>query len=145
MKFFLNLLIFLSIIFVSYVLIGCGHNVAAHSKGYGIDISWQQDSFVPNLKVGYWDDSYVIVKENVEVKMKSNAGLNAEAGQTSKEGETKHAPGVNTLANGAASNEIEMKTGSQINGYTKDVLINPNLKKETVEAIKVLNGKETKD
>ena len=127
-----------------FLLSGCGHNVATHSKGWGIDLSWQQDSIIQNLRLGYWDVSYVMVKENVEVKMKSNAGLNAEAGQTSKEGETKHAPGVNTLAGGAASNEIEMKIGSQINGYTKEVLINPNLKKETVEAIKVLNGKEIK-
>lgn len=46
----------------------------------GIDLSWQQDSIIPNLRLGYWDVSYVMVKENVEVKMKSNAGLNAEVG-----------------------------------------------------------------
>lgn len=130
------------------LLTGCGHNVATHSKGWGIDISWNQDSFVPNLRLGYWDVSYAMVKENVELKMKSNAGLNATAGNSSTNSgsETKTSgSSLSSNAGGTASNEIEIKTGPQINGYAKEVLTNPNLKKETVDAIKAITGKETKD
>jgi len=139
-KIFIVSLMFLFPIFLS----GCGHNVATHSKGWGIEFSWRQDSFVPDLRLGYWDVSCAMVKENVELKMKSNAGLSAEAGQTNKDNKSKHAPGVSTVGNGNASNEIEIKTGSQINGYTKDVLINSNLNEQTVKAIKALNGKDVK-
>lgn len=129
------------------VLTGCGHNVATHSKGWGIDISWQQDSFVPNLRLGYWDVSYVMVKENTEVKMKSNAGLSANAGNSNQgTGSEVKSPGssLSSNAGGNASNEIEIKTGPQINGYTKEVLTSPNFKKENVNAIQDFLNKESK-
>ena len=144
MKFVSLFLCTLSILLLS----GCGHNTAMHSKGYGIDISWQQDAFIPNVKVGYWDDSFAMVKENVELKMKSNAGLNANAGNPSTNSETEAKTldsSFSSNASGIASNEIEIKTGPQINGYVKEVLTNPNLKKETVDAIKAITEKETKE
>lgn len=134
-------------LFSILLLTSCGHNVATHSKGWGIDISWNQDSMVPNLRLGYWDVSYAMVKENVELTMKSNAGLSANAGNsTSNSSGTDNKTTGSSLssnAGGTASNEIEIKTGPQINGYVKEVLTNPNLKKETVEAIKAITGKET--
>jgi hypothetical protein len=46
------------------LLVGCGHNVATQSKGWGIDISWSSDSYVPNMRLGYWDVTYLMVREN---------------------------------------------------------------------------------
>ena len=111
-------------------------------KAGGIDISWNQDSFVPNLRLGYWDVSYAMVKENVELKMTSNAGLNAEAGQKSSgTGEKVTPPGVSSVAGGNASNTIVMKTGPQINGYTKDVLTSPKFNQNTAEAVKAISSR----
>ena len=45
-------------------LCGCGSNAVVHSKGWGIDISWTGDSFIPNLRIGYWDVSTAIIREN---------------------------------------------------------------------------------
>lgn len=146
MKFISLFLCTLSIL----LLTSCGHNIATHSKGWGIDISWNQDSFVPNLRLGYWDVSYAMVKENVELKMKSSAGLNAAAGNSSTNSDAtdqakSSGSSLSSNAGGTASNEIEIKTGPQINGYAKEVLTNPNLKKETVDAIKAITGKEIKE
>lgn len=80
-----------------------------------------------------------MVKENVELKMTSNAGLNAEAGQKSSgSGEKVTPPGVSSVAGGNASNTIVMKTGPQINGYTKDVLTNQSFNQNTAEAVKAI-------
>lgn len=46
-----------------FLLSGCGHNIVTHSKGWGIELSWQQDSLIPNLRLGYWDVSYAMVKK----------------------------------------------------------------------------------
>ena len=79
-----------------------------------------------------------MVKENVELKMESNAGIGANLGDTNSEKKPNNS-GAN--AGGNASNKIEIKTGMQINGYTKDMLNNPNLNAQTVEAIRALNNK----
>ena len=146
MKFIFLFLCTLSTCILSILLLtSCGHNVATHSKCWGIDVSWQQDSFVPNLRLGYWDVSYAMVKENVELKMKSNAGINAAAGNSNSGSENKtNGSSLTSNAGGTASNEIEIKTGPQINGYVTKVLTNPDLKEETVEAIKAITGKTTK-
>ena len=54
------------LIFVVFILFltGCSHNTVVHSKGWGIDISWSGDSFIPCVRIGYWDVSAVFIKEN---------------------------------------------------------------------------------
>ena len=133
------------VVLLALLLTSCGHNNALHSKGWGIDVSWSQDSFIPNLRLGYWDVSYVMVKENVEVEMTSTAGLNANAGNTSGTETNKN---IKTEAGGNAGNTIKLKTGPQINGYTKDVLTAPKLSKQSVEIVEAMynvkkNSKKT--
>lgn len=89
---------------------GCGHNMALQSKGWGADFSWNPDSMVPNLRLGYWDVTSVAVRENTEVKAKSNADISS--------GESSTTPGIG----GEVGNSIEIKTGNQINGYTVDAI-----------------------
>lgn len=60
MKFSNILICLVCLVFLS----GCGHNAVVHSKGWGVDISWNGDSFIPNLRIGYWDVSSAIVREN---------------------------------------------------------------------------------
>ena len=136
-------ILFVFLCICSLMITGCGHNNVMHSKGWGIDISWNQDSLIPNLKLGYWDSSFAIVKENVEVDMTSNAGLGADT-KNSSNGKSENGVNRNAEAKGSTSNTIKIKTGPQINGYTKDVLTNPNLSKETVEAIKALHYTNSK-
>ena len=95
-------------------LAGCGHNVATHSKGWGVDLSWNPDSIIPNVRVGYWDVSYAMVRENAEVEIKSDAGLAGDA-----KGSSDLNSDMSGKANGTTSSEIKLKTGGQINRIYK--------------------------
>ena len=49
------------------LLTSCGHNVVTHSRGVGMDISWDGSSYIPNLRLGQWDVTNAVVKENMDV------------------------------------------------------------------------------
>jgi len=105
------------------ILTGCGHNLATQSKGWGIDVTWNPDAYMPSLRLGYWDISYAMMKENTEVEMTSEAGLKADTGN----GEKKESS-LSAVASGTVGNKVVMKTGAQTNGYVVDVLTSPNAK-----------------
>lgn len=62
------------------------------------------------MRVGYWDVSYAMVRENTEVEIKSDAGLAGDA----KSG-TDLSSDMSGKANGTTSSDLKLKTGGQIN------------------------------
>ena len=89
---------------------GCGHNIATQTKGIGIDVSWTGNSYVPNLKLGYWDDNNAVVRGNTTVSSSTASGGNVIGG------------------GGGTSQTLQIATGTQVNeGYIKDILTDPNL------------------
>lgn len=143
----------LIICFASMLLVGCGHNVATQSKGWGIDISWSSDSYVPNMRLGYWDITYLMVRENTQVTASSNADISAAAGSGGGDLQTANADGSNgkkspqlsSTGGGRVGNKITMKTGQQINGYMVDLTkASPETAAEIVKAIKSTDNKSSK-
>ena len=115
----------------STLLSGCGHNVVTHSRGVGMDISWDGSSYIPNLRLGQWGVTNAVVKENVDVE--ANTITKADLGTTTGEKQL----GSNE-AQAAASGgiQIKMKTGPQTNGYVTDVLTSETLSENSVELAK---------
>lgn len=109
-----KLLLFLCVICFIGLLVGCGHNLTSSSKGYGINLSWQNDAYMPNLKLGYWQNSFICVRQNTKVQITndSNISSSTEAGKETVSG---------VEAGGKVGNKIILKTGKQINGYTVDL------------------------
>ena len=116
---------------------GCGHNLATQSKGWGVDVTWNPDAIMPSLRLGYWDVSYAMVKENAEVKMKSTAQLSGDASNSQTSATS--AKGV-----GEVGNSIELKTGAQTNGYVVDVLTSEKSAKNDKVAKYIYGVKEEK-
>lgn len=104
---------------------GCGHNLVTQSKGWGIDMTWNPDALMPSIRLGYWDVSYAMVKENASVEMQSNAGLNADTGNSNKEAEPTRGI-LSSAASGTVNNNIKLTTHGQTNGYVVDVLTSEN-------------------
>lgn len=143
----------LIICFASMLLVGCGHNVATQSKGWGIDISWSSDSYVPNMRLGYWDVTYLMVRENTQVTASSNADISAAAGSGGGNIQTanadgsggKNSPQLSSTGGGRVGNTITMKTGQQVNGYMVDLTkASPETAAEIVKAIKGTDNKTSK-
>ena len=89
---------------------GCGHNIATQTKGIGIDVSWTGNSYVPNLKLGYWDDNNAVVRGNTTMSSSTASGGSVIGGD------------------GGTSQTLQIATGTQVNeGYIKDILTDPNL------------------
>ena len=132
MKVFLNVSYITVIMFFTILFMcSCGHNAVVSSKGYGIDISWTGESYIPNFRLGYWDSTSAVVKENVDIEIASSAGLNASANSSSMSNTA-------TTAGGNAGTTIKMKTGPQTNGYVKEVLTAQNINNNNVEMAKSL-------
>ena len=55
---------FCSVLIMTLILFGCGHSVQSNSKGIGVDLSWTGESYIPNLRLGYWDASTAVIRGN---------------------------------------------------------------------------------
>ena len=113
-------------IIIALLITSCGHNFATQSKGIGIDVSWTGESYIPNVRMGYWDDTTAVVRGNTTVSASTATGGGILAGQ------------------GGTSQTLQIATGTQINqGYIKDILTDPNLDTEAkVAFIKALTKLE---
>lgn len=140
-RLFLELLSAIAILIIvatvlSMMLSGCGHNVVTHNRGIGIDISWDGSSYIPNLRLGQWDVTNAVVKENVDIE--ANTITKADTGSTvpSVDGSTSNTNNVAASASGGI--QIKMKTGPQTNGYVKDMLTSETLSEHSVNLAKQL-------
>ncbi len=109
-------------IIIALIITSCGHNMVTQSKGIGIDVSWTGENYVPNIKLGYWDETSAAVRGNATVSASTASGGGLLVGQ------------------GGTSQTLQIATGTQINeGYIKDILTDPNLSTEAkVAFIKIL-------
>lgn len=114
-------------------LSSCGHNVVTHSRGIGMDVSWDGSSYIPNFRLGQWDVTNAVVKENVDLE--ANTITKADV-DTAVSGETTGANGVQAGASGGI--HVKMKTGPQTNGYMKDVLTSETLSEHSVKMAKAI-------
>ena len=120
----------LAALVLSSLCTSCGHNIATQTKGIGIDVSWTGNSYVPNLKLGYWDDNNAVVRGNSSYSSSTASGSNIIGGE------------------GGTSQTLQIATGTQVNeGYIKDILTDPNLDTVTkvafVEALVKLQQPQT--
>ena len=93
------------------VLTGCASNIAVLSKGVGLQMTWQPDTLIPQINVGYYENSTAIIKNNAEYEYKSDGILGI--GDTSRD-----AIGVVTPTSSANSlTNMRLHTGEQIQGY----------------------------
>lgn len=115
------------------ILTSCGHNVVTHSRGVGMDISWDGSSYIPNLRLGQWDVTNAVVKENMDVE--ANTITKADV-STSASGDQIASNGAQAGASGGI--QIKMKSGPQTNGYVKDVLTSETLSEHSVELAKAI-------
>ena len=113
------------------ILTSCGHNVVTHSRGVGMDLSWDGSSYIPNFRLGQWDVTNAVVKENMDVE--ANTITKADV-STSAGGDKIASNEAQAGASGGI--QIKMKSGPQTNGYVKDVLTSETLSKHSVELAK---------
>ena len=113
-------------IVIALMITSCGHNMVTQSKGIGIDVSWTGENYVPNIKLGYWDETSAAVRGNANVSASTASG------------------GGLLVGEGGTSQTFQIATGTQINeGYIKDILIDPNIDTEAkVAFIKALTKLE---
>lgn len=113
-------------IVIALMITSCGHNMVTQSKGIGIDVSWTGENYVPNIKLGYWDETSAAVRGNANVSASTASGGGLMVGE------------------GGTSQTFQIATGTQINeGYIKDILIDPNIDTEAkVAFIKALTKLE---
>lgn len=109
--------------FIVFMVTGCGHNIASQSKGIGVNVSWNGDSYVPNVKLGYWDQNTAVVRGNTTFTSSTATGggiLNGEGG---------------------TSQTLQLSTGTQVNeGNIKDILMSPDIDTAAkIEFIKALD------
>ena len=65
------------------VLTGCASNIAVLSKGVGLQMTWQPDTLIPQINVGYYENSTAIIKNNAEYEYRSDGVLGV--GDTSRD------------------------------------------------------------
>ena len=119
---------------MSFVLVGCGHNISVYSKGVGAELAWRPNTVMPSIRFGSYENLDLVQKENNQVRYTSNSGVGFDWF------------GLKSLFGGGKGNDIgmgtvlEVKTGPQINGYVADVLLNPDVQPEHVEIAKAVAG-----
>ena len=119
---------------MSFVLVGCGHNISVYSKGVGAELAWRPNTIMPSIRFGSYENLDLAQKENNQVRYTSNSGVGFDWF------------GLKSLFGGGKGNDIgmgtvlEVKTGPQINGYVADVLLNPDVQPEHVEIAKAVAG-----
>ncbi len=122
-----------SIIFIAFMmllLVGCGHNISVYSKGVGAEVAWRPNTIMPSIRFGSYENLDLVQRENNQVRYTSNSGVGFDWF------------GLKSLFSGKGSNDagtgtvLEVKTGPQLNGYSRDVLMNPDIKPEHVEIAK---------
>lgn len=121
-----NTILVIMAVILAIIITGCGHNMVTQSKGIGIDVSWTGENYVPNIKLGYWDETSAAVRGNANVSASTASGGGLMVGE------------------GGTSQTFQIATGTQINeGYIKDILIDPNIDTEAkVAFIKALTKLE---
>ena len=127
---------------------GCGHNVVTNSRGTGVEIAWDGSSYIPTIRLGQWDVTSVVVKENVTVDTSTNtttgAGTQVASTQTGTTTNTSK-PSGQAKAEARGGIKLTMKTGQQSNGYVKDILTSPNLSQQSVLIAEKIYGVKTKE
>lgn len=127
---------------------GCGHNVVTNSRGTGVEIAWDGSSYIPTIRLGQWDVTSVVVKENVTVDTSTNtttaAGTQVASTQTGTTTNTSK-PSGQAQAEARGGIKLTMKTGQQSNGYVKDILTSPNLSQQSVLIAEKIYGVKTKE
>lgn len=126
---------------------GCGHNVVSNSRGTGVEITWDGSSYIPSLRLGQWDVTNVVVKENVSIETQTNtttgAGSQLASSQTTTSSETQPSGQVQAEAKGGIV--LKMKTGPQSNGYVKDILTSPNLTEQSATLAEKIYGVKSEE
>lgn len=119
-------ILIVAVIILALIVTSCGHNMVTQSKGIGIDVSWTGENYVPNIKLGYWDETSAAVRGNANVSASTASGGGLMVGE------------------GGTSQTFQIATGTQINeGYIKDILVDPNIDTEAkVAFIKALTKLE---
>ena len=78
---FINVFVFCLIdLFPILFLCSCGHNVVTVSKGVGINFSWDGSNYVPNVKLGQWDQITYVVRGNSSAATTTVTGGNLGTG-----------------------------------------------------------------
>lgn len=122
-----------AILFVFLVILlsfGCGHNMSVYSKGVGAELAWRPNTVMPSIRFGSYENLDLVQRENNQVRYTSNNGVGFDWF------------GLKSLFSGTKDNDIgmgtvlEVKTGPQLNGYSRDILMNPDVKPEHVEIAK---------
>lgn len=121
---------------LALILTGCGHTVSSYSKGLGVDVSWNPDSFVPSVRAGFYEFLFTANKENAHVRYNSNMGLDLGFFSGFKSFISLFKDTEDKAVNTGTGTVFEVKTGPMTTGYVREVLLNPDVKPEHVEIAK---------
>lgn len=142
-----GLVLFAAAMIFGVLLTGCGHNVVSNSRGTGVEITWDGGSYIPSFRLGQWDTTNVVVKENVEIETQTNTTTGASSQMASTSSSNKK---ISSQPSGQAQAEakggivLKMKTGPQSNGYVKDILTSPNLTDQSASLAEQIYGVKKK-
>ena len=64
----------LILLYITILLVGCGHNIGISSKGIGVNLSWTSGSCLPNLALGYWDINHAVIRGNSTYTVNTSTG-----------------------------------------------------------------------
>lgn len=91
-----------------FICCSCGHSVQSAAKGIGIEFSWNGQSYVPNIRLGYYDVNTAVVRGNTTFTTTTSSG-------------------GSIVGSGGTQTTTQMSAGVQLNqGYLADVLTSPN-------------------
>ena len=129
------------------LVIGCGHNFVSNSRGTGVEIAWDGSSYIPTFRLGQWDVTNVVVKENVTIETQTNTTTNANSQLASSRTDTQDTtqPSGHVQAEAKGGIVLKMKTGPQSNGYVKDILTSPNLTEQSATLAEKIYGVKSEE
>lgn len=143
-------LMVLTSLIVLLLMSSCGHNTLVNSKGTGVSVGFGVEAPIV-FKLGTWDTTYAMVRENVNVEITSGATL---AATTSKEGSAikEFADSKDKSVDGKAAGNIGNNTGStikanigmQTSGYASNILTSPNANEHTAKIAEAIYGPDLK-
>lgn len=121
---------------LTLILTGCGHNINSYSKGLGLEVSWNPDSFVPSGRVGFYEFLFTMNKENSHTRYNSNIGMDLGFFSGLKSFVNLFKDTDEKAISTGTGTVFEVKTGPMTTGYVREVLLNPDVKPEHVEIAK---------
>ena len=119
---------------------GCSHHITSYSKGGGFEFSWQPDSFTPSIRAGFYEFLFSMNRENGNVRYTTNTGMGIGNDIVGIASLYSMITGKESNTSTGSGTVLEIKTGPSMNGYIRDVLLNPHITENHAKIIQATHS-----